>query len=167
MRLGVTRRTESAIARGINRTIAAMVLTGMTAICCDGSVATPPQCAPPMFDGMTSVPSRLGGVNGPSFRSAAIRSAHAARPDESVPKASAAVMCCGDRGPMALAGWVGHASSPATVDFGTARSSTGTMGTPVSRSSTKSCPVFVACSTASRARPPYSTRTSAGGDALS
>ena len=53
------------------------------------------------------------------------------------------------------------------VERGTGFSSTGTIGAPVSRSSTKSCPVFVAWSTASRARPPYCTVTSDGGDALS
>ena len=49
----------------------------------------------------------------------------------------------------------------------TGRSSTGKMGFPVSRSSTNSIPVFVACSTASTARPFRRTVTSAGGDALS
>ena len=58
-------------------TIAARRFTGTTAICRAGSNATPPQCAPPMFDGSTSVPSRLGGVKTPSLRSAPI--ARAAR----------------------------------------------------------------------------------------
>ena len=34
-----------------------------------GSIATPPQCAPPMLDGITSVPLTSGGVKIPSLRS--------------------------------------------------------------------------------------------------
>jgi quinoprotein glucose dehydrogenase len=62
---------------------------------------------------------------------------------------------------------VGDATSPVTVLGGTARSSTGTIGRPVSRSSTNSMPVFVAWSTASTRFPSRRTVTSAGGDALS
>jgi hypothetical protein len=68
---------------------------------------------------------------------------------------------------MALKGCVGEATSPGTVLRGTGRSSTGKIGSPVSRSSTKSCPVFVACSTAGTSRPSTRTSTSAGGEALS
>ena len=61
-------------------TSAATRFTGTTAIWRRGSNATPPQCAPPMFDGIASVPSRLGGVNGafvaqrPDLRETAVAS---------------------------------------------------------------------------------------------
>ena len=60
-------------------TIAASLLTGTTAICRTGSMATPPQCAPPMFDGSMSVPRRLGGVKMPSLRRPSIAAWHARR----------------------------------------------------------------------------------------
>src|SRR2546422_3056708 len=55
-------RAWSKLSRGISCTTAATRLTGTTAICRTGSTATPPQCAPPMFDGITKVPRTLGGV---------------------------------------------------------------------------------------------------------
>jgi len=60
-------------------TIAAIRFTGTTAISRTGSIATPPQCAPPMFEGMTRVPRTLGGVKIPSLRSPSIAARHAAR----------------------------------------------------------------------------------------
>ena len=57
-----------------------MRLTGTTTMPDWSSAAMPPQCAPPMFDGIARVPSRLGGVKMPSFLSPAIMCWHAARP---------------------------------------------------------------------------------------
>jgi hypothetical protein len=50
---------------------------------------------------------------------------------------------------------------------GTARSSTGKIGAPVSPFRTKSIPDFVACSTIGTRAPSLVTETNAGGDALS
>src|SRR5262249_62273983 len=55
-------------ARAMSFTSIGIRFTGTTTICRTGSYVTPPQCAPPMLDGYTSVPRSLGGVNGPSFR---------------------------------------------------------------------------------------------------
>ena len=52
-------------------TIAGMRFTGTMANPCFSSMATPPQWAPPMLPGWEMIPSRLGGVNGPSFRRSA------------------------------------------------------------------------------------------------
>ena len=70
-------------------------------------------------------------------------------------------------GVSAVKGWVPEACSPGMSLAGTGRSSTGKIGRPVSRSSTNSIPVFVACSTAGTAAPSCVSVTSAGGDALS
>ena len=61
-------------------------------------------------------------------------------------------------------GCVGEVTSPGMSLLGTARSSTGNSGAPVSRSSTNNCAVLVPCSTAAR---PSGNVISAGGDALS
>ena len=51
-----------------------------------GSNATPPQCAPPMFDGSCDAfPRRLGGVNTPSLRSGRTEARHASRSSASRP----------------------------------------------------------------------------------
>ncbi|PYP12551.1 MAG: hypothetical protein DMD56_03650 [Gemmatimonadetes bacterium] len=66
-----------------------------------------------------------------------------------------------------MKGWVRDASSPGMSLDGTGRSSTGKIGRPVSRSSTNSMPVFVACNTAGTLAPSCVIVTSAGGEALS
>ena len=120
--------------RRMSWTIAAMRLTGTTAIWRASSTATPPQCAPPMFDGTTSVPSRLGGVKIPSLRSAAIWSRHAARSSGvGAPRVVRGVGVRAQRRSDRVNGCVGEASSPGTVLAGTGRSSTGKIGSPVSR----------------------------------
>ncbi len=45
-------------------------------------------------------------------------------------------------------GWVGESVSPGAAPCGTGRSTTGMTGLPVSRSSVKSRPCLVGCSTA-------------------
>ena len=60
-------------------TTAASVFTGTMASWRVESKASPPQCAPPMFDGTTSVPSKLGGVKIPSLRNPSMAARHAAR----------------------------------------------------------------------------------------
>ena len=89
-----------------------------------------------MFDGTASVPSRLGGVKIPSWRSAAIVARHDARSAESAPNASSALARWRLRAGSVENGCVGDAVSPGTVLAGTGRSSTGTSGSPVSRWST-------------------------------
>src|SRR6266511_876406 len=59
-------------------TQAGIRLVGTTAIDRPSSIATPPQAAPPMLPGTTSVPWREGGVNGPSLRRLASSSRQAA-----------------------------------------------------------------------------------------
>jgi hypothetical protein len=70
-------------------------------------------------------------------------------------------------GMIVLKGCVAAARSPGAVLVGTGRSSTGKIGSPDRRFSTKSCPVFVAWSAAGTSRPPRLSETSAGGEALS
>ena len=55
-------------------------------------------------------------------------------------------------------GWVGESVSPGTPPCGTARSSTGYSGCPVSRSSRKIMPILVDCASASRPPPTPSIR---------
>ena len=64
-------------------------------------------------------------------------------------------------------GWVGESQRPKSSLCGTARSSTGKTGSPVSRCRTKSRPIFVAWATASTVRPSRSTCTRFGGAARS
>jgi hypothetical protein len=64
-------------------------------------------------------------------------------------------------------GWVGDACSVGMSLGGTARSSMGKIGAPVSRLSTYSIPFLFAWSTAGTRAPSLVIVTSAGGDALS
>ena len=73
--VGPRASARSKPSRGMSCTIAAIRFTGTTAICRTGSTATPPQCAPPMFDGHHQRALRLGGVKMPSLRSAGNRGA--------------------------------------------------------------------------------------------
>ena len=92
---------------------------------------------------------------GTSLRSAATVSRH--HPAST----SAAASVCGTSGAHAGNGCVGEASSPGTSLFGTGRSSTGTSGLPVSRSSTNSVPIFVLTATAGRPRKSISSGAAA------
>ena len=68
-----------------------------------------------------------------------------------MPKASSGRMRLGASGGGATGnGWVGESTSPGAPPCGTGRSSTGMTGAPVSRSSVKSSPCLVGCSTAGR-----------------
>ena len=93
------------------------------------------------------MPRRLGGVKMPSERDAAIFSRHHARSSGVAPQASSAPSRSGIS-EMPENGCVGEASSPGTSLAGTARSSMGMSGAPVSRLSTKIRPIFVAIATA-------------------
>ncbi len=85
-----------------------------------------------------------------------------------MPHTSSTVKRCGlSGGVRAVKGCVGAVSSFGMSLFGTGRSSTGNTGRPVSRSSTNSIPVLVACTTAGTAWPSRVTVASAGGEALS
>src|SRR5882757_10780248 len=113
----------------------------------EGSYAALPQFTPPTLPGKTAAPRRLGGVNMPSARSDLILSWHHFRSSGVAPQASLAETPSGTR-EMVENGCVGEASSPGISDFGTGRSSTGSRGAPVSRLSTKTCPIFVLTTTA-------------------
>src|SRR5205085_9337377 len=100
--------------------MAATRLTGTMARPCLSSIATPPQCAPPTLPGCNSVPCVLGGVNGPSVRSAARISWQAALASGVGPQASSAVYRSGTSGGVTtVKGWVGDAISPGTLLAGT------------------------------------------------
>ena len=93
----------------------------------------------------------------------AIRARHASRSAGVMPQASSAVNREGARGRGRTGnGCVGQASSPTTVLRGTARSSTGNRGAPVSRCRRKRWPILVATTTAGRALPSRVTVTSVG-----
>src|SRR6266581_4171507 len=142
-------------------------LTGTTARACPSSIAMPPQWAPPMLPGCERVPCVLGGVNGPSLRSAARMSWQAALASGVGPQASSAEYRSGTRGGVtAVKGCVRDATSPGTVLGGTGRSSTGKIGVPVVRSSTYSIPDFPVWMTAGILAPFRVTVTSAGGAAF-
>src|SRR5213592_118880 len=103
--------------------------TGTTARPCLSSIATPPQWAPPMLPGCDSVPSVLGGVNGPSLRRAARMAWQAVLASGVGPQASSAEYRSGTRGGVrTVKGCVGDATSPGTLLAGTRRSSTGQSG---------------------------------------
>ena len=121
-----------------------------------------------MLDGITKVPRTLGGVKIPSLRRLSIAAWQAARSASVAPHTSSGVRRCGLSGAItAVNGSVADACSPGMSLAGTGRSSTGKIGRPVSRSSTNSMPVLVACSTAGSIAASWVTVTSAGGDALS
>src|SRR5512147_73098 len=127
--------------------ITRFVLTSSHCRC--GSHAALPQLTPPPVNGYRIVPSRLGGVNNPSERCDAIALRHAPRSRNVRPHASSAVIFCGTSGGGFCGnGCVGDNHSPLTAPVGTGRSSTGYNGSPVSRSSVNTSPVFVGCSTA-------------------
>src|SRR5258706_16064366 len=106
-------------------------LTGTTASPCLSSIATPPQWAPPTLPGCEIVPCMLGGVNGPSLRSAARMSWQAALASGVGPQASAAVYRSGTGGGgTAVKGCGGDGTSPWVALVGPRRSSTGRIGVP-------------------------------------
>ena len=76
----------------------------------------------------------IGGVKIPSFRRPAIICLHAAWPSGVMPNAAVAVKPCGLSGGVTVVnGCVRDACSPGIVLAGTARSSIGKTGSPVSR----------------------------------
>ena len=84
------------------------------------------------------------------------------------PQTSSTVKRCGLSGGVTVVnGCVRDGLFRRIVLAGTARSSTGKIGSPVSASSTNSIPFLVACSTAGTRVPSRDSVTSAGGDALS
>src|ERR1700733_13619375 len=107
-----------------------------------GSYAALPQFTPPTLPGNARVPSKLGGVNMPSQREDLILFRHHATSSGVGPHASSGEIFSGAR-EMVEKGCVGQLSSPGISLLGTARSSTGSKGTPVSRLSTKVWPIFV------------------------
>src|SRR3989442_15577958 len=112
--------------------MAATRLTGTTASPCLSSIATPPQWAPPMLPGWESVPCVLGGVNGPSLRSAPRISWQAALASGVGPQASSTEYRSGTRGGVTVVkGCVGDGNLPGTLLAGTGRSSTEKIGFPV------------------------------------
>src|SRR5204862_6580317 len=106
----------------ISWTYDATVFTGITAMWRAASYATPPQCAPPMFDGVTSVPCKLGGVNAPSLRSGRICSRHDSLSAGVAPNTlSIEQLSRPSGGRTVLNGCVGDARSVRGVDAGKAR----------------------------------------------
>src|SRR5262249_4551317 len=121
-------------ARGRSLTSNASRLVATIASPRAGSCEPPPQFTPPPNPGNAPPPSRLGGVKLPPERRRAMRVRHASRASGEIPQASLAVRREGARGRGRKGnGCVRQAPSPATVLRGTARSSTGNSGTPVSR----------------------------------
>ncbi len=109
-------------------------------------------------------PRSEAGVKMPSERSEAMRSRHAARSQGVNPHASSGVSVAGWSGGGCVGnGWVGESSSPGTSVGGTGRSSTGKSGSPVSRSSRKRWPIFVACARAATGSPEAGTNSKAVG----
>ena len=128
----------------------------------------PPHAMPPALPGTTSVPFSDGGVKNPSARSALIVARHQLRSSSFVPQASPGFNAVGASARGAVGnGCVGDAISPGTSLFGTARSSTGMSGAPVSRFRMKRWPVFDATPTAATVRPSLRHSKRIGGDATS
>ena len=81
----------------------------------------------------------------PSDRMDRIRSRHFPRSQGVSPQASSGRSPWGASGGGQLGkGWVGDVYSPGTVVWGTGRSTTGKIGSPVSRCRMKRFPIFVA-----------------------
>src|SRR5690606_25532085 len=104
----------------------------------NGSTATLPQFAPPLWPGIITVPRRLGGVYRPSLRYVRKISRTFSRSSSGMyglMSASVNVSRANGGGAVGI-GCVGDACSPGASDAGTGRSSTGQRGSPVTRSNT-------------------------------
>ena len=110
-----------------------------------------PQLAPPTAPGTATVSSVDGGLNNP-FLAFLRRSVHVARSsaERKYGVMSFSVIVWRANGGSTVGnGCVGQACSPGTSLFGTARSSIGNTGSPVTRSNTNMKPCLVASATAS------------------
>src|SRR5215471_4826285 len=110
-----------------------------------GFTAAVAQLAPPPTPGIESVPLRPGGVKMPSLRAARIFSRHVACSSSGrYGLMSFSVSAWrANGGGLVGKGCVGQASSPATSDLGTGRSSIGQRGRPVMRSRTYKNPCLL------------------------
>ena len=110
------------------------------------------------------VPSTDGGVKIGPVRWRRNTSSASARNSGVKSMRSSSVIPCREKGAGRVGkGCVGHGTSPGTVLSGTARSSTGHTGSPVTRSSTYVNAVFPTATTASISRPSTSIVTRPGG----
>jgi hypothetical protein len=111
-----------------------------------------------------------GGVKMPSFRALATRSriaVYCSGLSSHRFTSSTVNVCFANGGGLVGNGCVGHACSPGTSLCGTARSSIGHNGSPVTRLNTYRKPVFPAWATASTRRPLCCTVISCGAETLS
>ena len=120
-----------------------------------GSTAPPGQLGPPLFDGITSVPSgpsawlTMAGVyNGPSLYLDTSLTASALSSGVKSIRSSIDTPCRSNAGGFVGNGCVGLVFSKGTSDCGTGRSSIGQSGCPVTRSKRKTHDCLVGWATA-------------------
>jgi hypothetical protein len=122
-----------------------------------------PQLVPPTAPGTMADSVSAGGVNMP-VRAFEILSRQAARSASVISQGvtSSGFTTWRADGGSVEKGCVGQDCSPGISLFGTARSSMGHTGLPVTRSNTNTKPCLVACATASMRLPPLRTVSSCG-----